>query len=261
MAAKFIKLFLYVQKSNLKTAFLNLSDALVNVLMMMLNNFSYIFMWWILFQNKGSINGWNFGDMALLFAVANISFATYALFMRGLETLPEYIDSGGLDNFLVMPRSELMLIAFSESSFANWGDYLTGFIMYFFSGHIGWTSFGLLILVTILASVLLFAIRLLASSLAFFINDSQRLGDNFFIAVITFASQPSSIYTGWYKVISLTIVPAGFLVYYPVEVIRAFSWTNLLCLLGGVAIFLALSLLVWRQGLKHYSSGNRFGVR
>ena len=73
-----IKLFFFIQKSNLKTAFLNKSDAFVNVLMMSINNLSFVFMWWIIFQNKGSINGWQFGQMALLFAIVNNAFGFFA---------------------------------------------------------------------------------------------------------------------------------------------------------------------------------------
>lgn len=264
MAAKFFnlcKLFLFIQKSNLKTAFLNKADAFVNVLMMIINNLSFIFMWWVIFQNKGSINGWNFGEMALLFAVTNNAFAAFALFTRGSEMLPEYISTGNLDNFLISPRSSLFLIATSESTFANWGDFATGFIMYFVSGYVSWYSFSIMLLCSFLAFVLLFSIRLLVSSLAFFITDSQRLGDNIFMSLITFAAQPASIFTGWYKVIFLTIIPAGLLSFYPVNLIKEFSWSDLAILSGGVLFFVALSLLVFRRGLRNYASGNRFGVR
>lgn len=50
MAAEFfnnLKLFLYIQKSNVKTAFLNKADALINVLMMLINNLAFFFMWWV----------------------------------------------------------------------------------------------------------------------------------------------------------------------------------------------------------------------
>ncbi len=264
MAAKFIKLlklFLFIQKSNLKTAFLNKADAFVNVLMMTINNLSFIFMWWVIFQNKGTINGWSFGEMALLFTVTNNGFAIYALFAQGIMKLPEYIDNGSLDNFLVSPRSSLFLVATSESTFANWGDFITGFMTYFLSGYIGWYYFGMMLLCSFLAFVLLFAVRLLVSCLAFFISDSQRLGDNIFMSVITFASQPASIFTGWYKVIFLTVMPAGLISLYPVNLIRNFSPEDFAILIGGISFFLVLSLWAYHQGLKHYSSGNRFGVR
>ena len=170
MVAKFInlcKLFFYIQKSNLKTAFLNTGDALVNVLMMTINNLSFIFMWWVIFHNKGNINGWTFSEMALLFAVSNNAFATYALFARGIQNLPEYISNGNLDNYLLTPRSSLFIVSTSESTFANWGDYLTGFIMYFLSGYVGWKTFFLMLLTSFLAFVILYSVRLIVSCFAF----------------------------------------------------------------------------------------------
>ena len=48
MVDRFLKLcslFLFIQKSNIKTAFLNKSDALINVIMMTINNLSFVFKW------------------------------------------------------------------------------------------------------------------------------------------------------------------------------------------------------------------------
>ena len=264
MAAKFInlcKLFLFIQKSNIKTAFLNKSDALINIIMMTINNLSFVFMWWIIFENKGSINGWHFGEMALLFAVTNNAYATFALFTRGIQLLPEYIENGNLDNFLTTPKSSLFLISTSESTFANWGDYITGFLMYFLSGYVNWTSFGLMLLCSFFAFILLYSFRLIMSCLAFIISDSQRLGDNIFMALITFASQPASIFTGWYKILFLTVIPAGLLSLYPVNIIKEFTWRDFGILTTGIIVFLLLSLKFYNWCLKHYSSGNRFGVR
>ena len=264
MAARFLKLcklFLFIQKSNIKTAFLNKADALVNVIMMTINNLSFAFMWWVIFENKGSVNGWQFGEMALLFAVMNNAFATFALFARGIQLLPEYIDNGNLDNFLTTPKNSLFLISTSESTFANWGDYITGFLMYFLSGYVNWKSFWMMMLCSFLAFILLYSFRLIMSCLAFIISDSQRLGDNIFMALLTFASQPASIFTGWYKVLFLTIIPAGMISFYPVNLIKAFNWEDFLALTIGISIFWLSSLLFYHWGLKHYSSGNRFGVR
>ena len=264
MAANFmktLKLFLFVQKSHLKTAFNNKGDAFVNVLMMIINNFSFLFMWWVIFENKGSIRGWTFNDMALLFAVMNNAFATYALFARGVQSLPELIDNGGLDNYLVSPKNSLFMLSISESTFANWGDYITGFALFFLSGYVSWTNFGLMLVGSVLAFVVMLSVRIVLSSLSFFAADTQRLGDNVFTAFITFSSQPASIFTGWHKVIFLSILPAGFISLYPVELITKHCWSSFGILFAGAALFFALSLCIYKQGLKHYSSGNRFGVR
>lgn len=144
MAAEFfnnLKLFLYIQKSNVKTAFLNKADALINVLMMLINNLAFFFMWWVIFQHKGTINGWGIGEMALLYMAINNAFASFALFARGIQALPEYIDNGTLDNYLATPRNPLFMISTSESTFANWGDFLTGLLAFFWSGYLSWTTF------------------------------------------------------------------------------------------------------------------------
>lgn len=264
MAAKLInlcKLFFYIQKSNIKTAFTSTGDALVNVLMMTINNLSFIFMWWVIFHNKGSINGWTFSEMALLFTITNNAFATYALFARGIQNLPEYISSGSLDNYLLTPRSSLFIVSTSESTFANWGDYLTGFIMFIISGYLSWSSFFLMLLGSFLAFVIMYSVRLIVSCFAFFASDTQRLGDNMFMAFLTFSMQPATIFTGWYKIIFLTIIPAGFVSLFPVRLITDFQWTDLLIMTGACFIFSFIAVRFYYFGLKHYSSGNRFGVR
>lgn len=264
MAVNFInnlKLFLFIQKSNIKTAFLNKTDAAVNVLMMLINNLAFFFMWWVIFRYKGDINGWGISEMALLYMAINNAFALFALFARGIQQLPEYIDNGNLDNFLATPRNPLFMIATSESTFANWGDLITGLVAFFLSGYLRFDTFFIMILVSFLAFTILFAYRLIMSSLAFFIPDSQRLGDNIFMAFITFSSQPASIFTGWYKILFLTLIPAGFISYYPVELIKNFNLCDLGIMAGGVTFFFVISIKFFYFGLRRYASGNRFGVR
>lgn len=256
-----LKLFFFIQRINLKTAFLSKSDAFINLLMLTINNFSFIFMWWVIFQSKQSINGWDFSQMALLFAVTNNAFATYAVFARGIQRLPEDIENGNLDNYLVSPRNTLFILSTSESTFANWGDYLTGFIMFFVSGYVSTYSFTMMIITSLLGAMVVYGFRLIASSLAFFMADSQRLGDNIFMAFLTFGSQPASIFTGWYKVMFLTIIPSGFISLFPVQLITSFSWGAWGALCFGAFAFFYGSICFFRFGLRHYTSGNRFGVR
>ncbi len=258
---KYLKLFLFIQKNNLKTAFISKSDALTNIFIMVINNLSFVFMWWILFQHKGSINGWGFGDMAILFAVGNNAFGFFAVFARGVQQIPEYIDNGNLDNFLVYPQNSLFLISTSESSFASWGDFITGFLLFFISGYVSWLNFGIMLFCSFLGAILMYSIRLLVSSMAFFISDSQRLGDNIFISFITFSCQPASIFTGWYKIIFLTILPAGLLSLCPVNLIKNFYWYEFVYFILAIAFFFTISIIAYKSGLKRYSSGNRFGVR
>ena len=87
------------------------------------------------------------------------------------------------------------------------------------------------------------------------------IGDNVFMAFVTFASQPASIFTGWYKVMFLTVIPAGFISLYPVELIKNFNLTDLGIMVGGCSFFFILAVKFFYFGLRRYTSGNRFGVR
>lgn len=124
------------------------------------------------------------GEMALLYMAINNAFASFALFARGIQSLPEYIDNGTLDNYLATPRNPLFMISTSESTFANWGDFLTGLLAFFWSGYLSWTTFFIIAFSSaFLPLFILYAYRLIMSSLAFFVSDSQRLGDNVFRAL------------------------------------------------------------------------------
>lgn len=261
MGDKFWSLFLFIQKSNLKTAFISKTDAAVNIFMMMLNNFSFIFMWWIIFNYRPAINGWNFQDMAFMFAIMNTGFGIYALCGYGVQMIPSYIENGSLDNFLLSPRNTLFMVASSYSAFANWGDILTGIIMYLFSGYFGWQGFILFLICTLCGTLLLFGFSLLLHSLAFRADNIERLLHNILLAFLTFTSQPASIFQGWYKIMFLTVIPAGFISLYPVSLVKNFSWTDLSVLLFATAFFLATGITLFYSGLRKYSSGNRFGLR
>ena len=261
MAAKNWKLCWFIQKLNIKTAFLSKGDAFVNILMMLVNNFSFIFMWWVIFADKGTIKGWNFGDMALMFAISCMSFSLYAVFFRGTTELPRYIEEGMLDNYLCSPQNVLFAVSTSFSTFANWGDFLTGLLMYFVSGYVSFSGFFFFLYLSFMAFLLTYALRLILSTFAFYFQRTETLGHNIFMTFLIFSNQPASIFSGVYKVLFLCIIPAGFVSLFPVALLKNFSLGDFLIFTAGTSGFFVLSLIFFKHGLKHYTSGNRFGIR
>lgn len=258
MAGNMFKIFFAIQKSNLKQIFQTKADSLVNMSMMLLNNCTYIFMWWIVFNNRGSINGWTFQDMAFLFAILNTSYGIYALSCCGIQLLPQMVEQGSLDHIITSPQPPLFLIATSYASFANWGDILTGIIMFAMSGYCSLYGFCIYILCSLTAFSLIFSVSLAAHSLSFFANNMERLAHNIFLAFITFSSQPAAIFQGLYKIIFLTLLPAGFLSLFPVRLAHSFSWADFTVLIAGCLIFLLASRKIFYIGLSHYESNNMF---
>lgn len=259
--ASYFKLFLELQKSNLKTAFTSKVDAILNILFMLANNLAFAFMWWVLLKNKGSVNGWGIEEVFLMSAFTNFGYAIYAVLFRGVERIPEYIESGALDSYIASPRNPIFMISMSESTFANWGDFITAGILLFASGYTSFDNITMFLVVGILTFITTFSFRLILSSLSFYRDGIDRLSNNLFLSFLIFSSQPGSVFRGWYKVIYLTIIPAGFISLFPVEIIRNFSISSFGILLIFNAFIFTLAIYSFNKGLKKYGSGNRFGVR
>ncbi|WP_254776791.1 ABC-2 family transporter protein [Paenibacillus sp. yr247] len=79
--------------------------------------------------------------------------------------------------------------------------------------------------------------------------------------LLTFTTYPTSIFRGLGKIVLFTVLPAGFISYLPIGLLRhadipfitgAIAVTVLLCL-GGITLFY--------RGLRRYASGNMMGLR
>jgi ABC-2 type transport system permease protein len=86
--------------------------------------------------------------------------------------------------------------------------------------------------------------------MSFWFSDMEGLGIHLFTSLLTFASQPASIFDGWYKLFILTVIPAGFISLLPVELIKHFSTTTLALLLCGSLIILFFSIWFFIMDLK-----------
>ena len=70
------------------------------------------------------------------------------------------------------------------------------------------------------------------------------------------ATQPNSAYSGAFKMFTLTILPVGFLSYFPVEYLRTDLWQYLWISILGTTAFFGSAYWLFRFGLKRYESGN-----
>ena len=77
----------------------------------------------------------------------------------------------------------------------------------------------------------------------------------------SFSIYPRPLFAGFLKIVLFTLIPAGFIGYLPVELLRDFEWTGLLSAVLGAVGYAALALAVFAVGLRRYESGNRFGAR
>jgi viologen exporter family transport system permease protein len=63
-----------------------------------------------------------------------------------------------------------------------------------------------------------------AHSLAFWLGDAEGLAAELWSALISFSTYPAVIFKGSVKWLLFTVLPAGFIAYAPVELLRQFQW-------------------------------------
>jgi len=98
-------------------------------------------------------------------------------------------------------------------------------------------------------------------SLAFYFNNFEFTSERWFWTLFGFILYPQSFFTGWFKVITLTIIPLFFIIGLPVRLIQSFNATDLLYMLGFWLLTLILALVVFSRGLRRYESGNLINLK
>lgn len=251
-----IDLFFSYLKFNMSASMEYRTSFLIQIFGMFLNNASFAFFWWILFEKVGSINGFSYSQVMTLWAFASVSFGITVVVFGNLHRLVEIIVRGELDSYLLQPRNVLANVLMSSSSVSGWGDIIYGFVLFFILFGLDIGKLLLFIAFSILGSILFMSVVVTAASLSFFIGSFQSVASWMMDFLISFSIYPETIYYGMIKVILFTLLPSGLLTMLPTDLIYRFSFIKCLYLIGGIAIWFAVSQYIFSRGLKRYESGN-----
>ncbi len=243
---------------------LNLASALeyrasffTQALGMALSNSSFIFFWWIAFEQiGGTIAGYSFRDVLFIWAVASAGFGLAHILFANVSGLTRLIVTGELDTFLLQPCNLLLNVLCARTNLSAYGDFVYGFaiMLIFYRGDpAAWAWFlaGML-----LCALLLTAIILAAHTLTFYVGDASVIGQMATEFSINFTVYPEKIYAPAIRALMYSLIPAGVAVHIPLRLFHAFDpWMFLAALLGTAAYCAAAGFFFYR-GLRKYESGN-----
>lgn len=241
---------------NLKCSLQYRTSFIMQVIGMAINNSSFLFFWWVIYQNVNSIKGYSFSDVLILWGLASSTFGFNYIVFGNSRELSNTIITGGLDSYMLQPKDIVINSCASRMEVSAWGDFLYGFILLGVSGHFSVLNFVLFTLFTVVGGLISFALNLSINSLALFlgnIESTKRIIESFFL---TFATYPEGIFGKYLKIVFYTLIPVGFMVYMPVGIMASFSILRTLVVLLAAIIALALSYSLFYTGLKRYESGN-----
>lgn len=241
---------------NLKCSLQYRTSFIIQVAGMIINNSSFLFFWWIIYQNVNNIKGYTFADVLILWGLASSTYGVSNIVFGNANELSNIIVNGGLDSYLLQPKDVVINSCASRTQVSAWGDLIFGFILFFIAGNISVINFVLFTLFTIVGGLIFFATILAVNSLALFLGNiegTKRIVESFFL---TFATYPEGLFGKYLRVIFYTFIPVGFMVYLPVGIMANFSLLKTLLVLASASIALDLSYVLFYTGLKRYESGN-----
>lgn len=219
-----------------------------------------------LFDRFGPVGGWSFGEVALFYALVNITFSIADLLTRGFEVFgTDFVRTGAFDRVLLRPRSPALQLAGYEVRLSRLGRLVQGFAVLILAGRlvpIDWDAGTVAIAVWAVAGgvALFVGILVLQATLAFWTVESLEIANVLTYGGVQAAQYPLNIYADWFRRLLTFGVPLASVSYYPVlailkrpDPLGAPDWLLPVTPLAGFA-FLALSLLAWRAGITRYAS-------
>lgn len=224
--------------------------------LMLLQNLIYFGMWVIVFSQISSLRGWGLNDIAFLYALGAIGYGLVFMVFGGMNQLAETIHSGALDVHLARPRPVLLLATMQRMRGDSLGDVLTGLVMILFIVQPALSSWPLIITLTITASLIYSAFRLIVHSLAFWGQDAEG-SERGFTAFIIISTNPQNGFSPVIKMIMLTVFPAAYVGLLPVQILQDFSWPLLAVQVGAAGTIFVFALWFFHYGLRRYTSGNQ----
>ena len=258
-AKKTIKLIWEYFKVNLQSAMEYRTSFLMQAGFMFINDLIWVIFWIIFFNKFTLINTWSFKDLMLMYMVITTSWGLIGVFFGNFKNIAEIIRDGQLDFYLSLPKEELSHVLISKSKFDAFGDVIFGVII----GIIFLTiwQIPLAIVLIILSAIILLAFAVILGSLSFYIGSSVEIANQGLMGALSIASYPFSVFTGYTKWILLLVIPAGFISGIPVELIKSFSWQWFIGMVVAAVVLSIIALIMFKQGVKRYESGNLINVR
>jgi ABC-2 type transport system permease protein len=220
---------------------------------------------WVLFSRFGSLKGWSLSEIALFYGLISSGYALSEAFGRGFDMFAAQVISGEFDRSLLRPRTTSLQVLSHDFQLLRIGRLLQGLVILiwaFFNLGVDWNAAKVALLIfSIGGSIMIFTgLLIMQAAMCFWSTQSLEIMNSFTNGGVETAQWPLSIYNRWFSKIFIFIIPLGCVNYFPViailgkpDVLQSPVWFQWISPLAGV-LFLAVCLLVWKYGVRHYRS-------
>lgn len=216
----------------------------------------------VIFHHTALLGGWDMDQMLVFVSgFLLIDAISMTVFANNLWFLPDAINTGNLDFYLIRPVSSLFMLSvrdFAADSFVNL--VMAVVFMIWALGRsrpaFALSSILLFVVLILLGALLRYLLRMVFIIPTFWLHSGKGF-DMVFFNLNRFIERPDRIFTGPMRVLLTTLLPFGVMASFPARILLdGFSWGVVLHMTVVTAAFAALVLLLWRRGLAAYSSAS-----
>jgi ABC-2 type transport system permease protein len=260
--SRYLKLYIFFLQFSFSKALEFRLDFSFRIIMDVMYYFVNIGFYKILFLHTGIIAGWSFEQMMIFVSCYLLVDAiNMTVFSTNMWWLPYYINRGELDYYLIRPVSPLFFLSlreFSANSFVNLIIALGLFVYSLANYSTPWTLLQLLVLFILLINGVLiyYCIQMMMILPVFWTQSARGFVDLFYTLGLAM-ERPDKIFRGWIRILFTMILPFALIASFPARSFIEGVDQNMLIHLTLVSTALwCLMMLVWRAGLKNYSSAS-----
>lgn len=216
----------------------------------------------------GSINGWDYGQLAFLYGLAVISHAFSMIFFVQGWFMGWFVVEGDFDRYLTRPLSVPYQFFFTNINVWGLTDLVPGIIVFVYGCikiHFQFSFWNVLFILLMLAGATLIrgGVYILLGTTTFYTRSTTDFGPFCQEIFDKTTMYPLSMYPETLQFILTYIIPIGWVSFYPVAGLLDMECkmltagpTALVTFLVGV-VTIMISMAVFRIGLKQYeSAGN-----
>jgi ABC-2 type transport system permease protein len=221
---------------------------------------------WALFDRFGSVRGWTFAEVAVFYGLVHVMFAVSGLLTRGVEELGnEFLRTGAFDRLLLRPRTVMLQLMGHDFRLSRLGRMAQGLLVMCIGAQVAGIEWSLgdvlMMLWAVAGGVALFTgVVVLQGAVSFWTIESLEIANVLTYGGVQAAQYPLSLYNDWLRGLLTFVVPLACVAYYPIltlldrpDPLGAPAWFGYVAPLAGF-VFLALSFVGWRFGVRQYGS-------
>lgn len=223
---------------------------------MFIQNYIFLIVWFCIFQISPKLGEWEFRDYLNLEAVVMMAFGVSLVFTGGARSLAEMVDTCQIDALLTRPKNVLISTLIARTKLFAMGDFCAGFVMMIYLTYNHLDMIMPILALTLLAAVALTSFFIIIQSMIFWKSDSTGFINQMIEFFIILSCNPQNGFGIKAKFILHTILPAAYIGYLPVEILRDPTLQNISLMICGVFGLAAIACTIFYAGLRRYKSGN-----